>query len=929
MKHAVLLFCFSLFLLTISAQQKYPNVQYNEDLQQLYIFVDRKPMVKIEAPAFTFHPELIVAQEAYIVVYLGADSIYHPCAEFTYNPVSKELWIAKTTNGLGRSPFFDSYHKLEINADAIFWKMSLPTLEFRQMLFQSLNKSAYFLSQDFFDAAIMRQNKGYNEKNPMLQLWELFQTHSFQPIPLVHVLSAFKRSKTDITSLLIDYTVQGFVDYDLKAEIVSYKSKLAHYLNNESKRRDYDNLYWESKSHFAVLNMDNFDLNIYDCEFFVLSDASIVNVYPANQKVTVKKNRDLHFSGRVIGGLFDFVARNCSFDYDKFQLFMPQIDSMVMFSEDKSRPKDMYGDHPLIKVKNVVEDVSGTLFIDDPKNKSGNKILPDYPIFESRGGGKVYFDQPFILNAEYKRETFYFLIDYFIIRNLDNFNIAETKIPGRLVSGGIFPDIHEPLKLQSDNSLGFHHVTDNSGIPMYGGVAHYYNAIDLSNKGLRGKGQIKYLTSTTESDSLVFYLQSVRGDAKSFNIKAQRSTVEYPETSTKHAQLFFEPYKNEMHVTSQKTPFTIYKESSFDGTFTLSNKKLMGNGILNFKRAELQSKLMTFKHHAVEAQDAGLRIFDNKNEKLSCFTANHYLAKINFETRKGEFFSEQLQEVSFINNGFKAEVQEFTWNPIDKNQICFKWDDPYKAVDINNTLARELVKMNSKGNILATIEQGRRGISFNLQELDFDFEKNELVARGVRHIPIGDAAIIPDNGKVYIGQKAAFQQLKHARILASRENMYHELYNCNVQIEDGDNFRGSGDYDYVDAYKQTQVIHFDSIWHFKATKGVASVKPEADFTLSPNFGFSGSVELNSLQKFLNFSGGVSMFHDCYRFKPTPLRVNQTIDPHNIFIELDNKSRDVNDHVATVAIASSNISGRIYTCFGGAKDQINDSEYITS
>jgi hypothetical protein len=38
---------------------------------------------------------------------------------------------------------------------------------------------------------------------------------------------------------------------------------------------------------------------------------------------------------------------------------------------------------------------------------------------------------------------------------------------------------------------------------------------------------------------------------------------------------------------------------------------------------------------------------------------------------------------------------------------------------------------------------------------------------------------------------------------------------------------------------------------------------------------------------------------------------------------------VNDRKATVAIASSNETGVIYTCFGGAKDQINDSEYITT
>jgi len=922
-------FFFLLFLLG-NAQQKYPNVQYDEHLQRLLIFSENKPVVKVIAQAFAFNPELIVARDASVVIFLDSDSIEHPSAEFSYNPATAELWITRTSTGLGRSPFFDSYHKLEIKSDAIFWKMNTPTLEFRKTLFQNSDKSAFFQSQDYFSPEIMQRNKGYNDKNPMLQLWELFKTYNFQPISLRHVLSFFQRAQTDMVVLLIDYAIQGFIDYDIQHDMIYYKNKLGNYLNNELKRRDYDNLILESKSHFATLNMRNFDLTIYNCEFLVLSDAKIVNVYPMNETVIVKKNRDLHFSGRVIGGLFDFVARDCSFDYDKFQLFMPQIDSMIMFSEDKSKPQNIYGEYPLKKVKNVVEDISGTLFIDNPKNKSGNKTIPDYPIFESREGGKVFFDQPDILNAEYKKDSFYFQIDYFIIKNLDSFSIDSTKIPGRLVSGGIFPDIYEPLKLQPDNSLGLVYKTGTEGIPMFGGTAKFYNTITLTNNGLRGKGKINYLTSSIESDSLVFYLQSVRGKANRFNMMPQNTQVEYPEVTTTNATFLFEPYKEEMSVTSDKKPFVIFNESTFEGTLGLSPKSLAGNGVLNFKRAELQSKQMILKHHVVEAENASLRIFDNEKEKKYAFTADSYNAKIDFAARVGNFSPvKDFAEIRFSSNGFQANAQSFTWNSIDQNILRFTWDDPYAQVGIDATPARELVKMESKNNYLSSIEKGRIGVKFNLQKLEFDFEQNRLVAQGVRYIPVGDAAIIPRNGEVIINKNAVFEQLKNARILTSRENMYHELFNCSVKIENGDNFKGSGYYDYVDEFNTTQTIRFDTIWYFRTTKGTASIKQEADFTLSPHFGFSGNAELNSTQEFLTFSGGVSMLHGCDAERFTSLKINQQIDPKKIFIEINEKSRDMNDRKATVAIASSNANGRIYTCFGGAKEQINDSEYITS
>jgi hypothetical protein len=237
--------------------------------------------------------------------------------------------------------------------------------------------------------------------------------------------------------------------------------------------------------------------------------------------------------------------------------------------------------------------------------------------------------------------------------------------------------------------------------------------------------------------------------------------------------------------------------------------------------------------------------------------------------------------------------------------------------------------MHGKDNILSTVVKGRRGINFNVTELDFDFERNELYARGVRYIPVGDAAIIPHNGEVTITESATFPRITKARILTLRDNMNHELYNCSVKIENGEDFKGNGYYDYVDAYNNTQTLRFDTVSYFRSTKGTANVKPEADFTLSPHFGFNGNVELNSTNEFLTFSGGVSLLHNCNLEKLTPLRINQQINPENVLIEINNKSRDINDRKATVAVTSSNVSGKIYTCFGGAKDQVNDSEYITA
>ena len=77
------------------------------------------------------------------------------------------------------------------------------------------------------------------------------------------------------------------------------------------------------------------------------------------------------FSGRIVAGLFDFVSHNCQFNYDKFQVDMNVIDSMIMYVPDEHGPVNIYGEHKLRKLQSPIEELSGTLFVDVPGNKSG------------------------------------------------------------------------------------------------------------------------------------------------------------------------------------------------------------------------------------------------------------------------------------------------------------------------------------------------------------------------------------------------------------------------------------------------------------------------------------------------------------------------------------------------------------------------------
>lgn len=899
-------------------------------MAHLFISSDKqKNVVGVSAVHYLFKEETVRANDARAAIYIDGDSIYHPSAQFYYNEITAELIISRPKYGVGRSPFFDSYHRMDITAECVSWVITTDKIEFKPMTGSTNQSSAIFESQNFFNNATMRRLQGTNDVNPLYTLFSIYKGRDFAPITYEDAVRAFNRPPEDVKSLLIQFAADGFVEYDVNNNQIYYRQKISQYLNNDVKRKDFDNITLESKSHYASLNLENNELTIIGCDYFVLSDAQIVNVYPLNEKVVVKKNRDMTFSGRIIAGLFDFVTHACEFEYEPFKVQMHDIDSLIMYVEDKNSQMNMYGEYRLRKVLSPIEDLAGTLYIDMPHNKSGKLDNPKYPYFASSDAGKVYYDHPFTFQRHYRRDVFFYQLDLFTIYNLDNFDTDSIRYEGQLVSGGIFPDIRQQLKVRPDFSLGFVYQSDASGLPAYRGAGNYAGEIDLSNRGLRGKGTIEYLTSTTLSDSLVFFLDATTGNATSHVVQEQMSGVEYPPAKVEQAALRWEPYAQQMFVHTQALPMSVFNETTLTGNSKLTPQGMYGTGTLNFNRADITSNLFRFKHHELFSDSADLRIYDLYQTNEFVFSTDNYNSHIDFQKRKGHFESNgEASEVIFARNEIKTNAAVFDWDPIDENILIFQWDDPYKDVNIDATPAKDLVDMESEGNVLTATAAKKKGLHFNAVSAEFNFKTNIINCHGVRHVPVGDAAIIPKGGEVTIFEYAEIQRLDSARIVADIDHKYHELYNCTANIVSGTEFNGKGLYDYIDMNKEVQVLQFDTLWFYERTKGIASIRKERDFKLSPHFAFDGRAELNSTDEFLTFVGGVQLVHDCDSVQRARLQLNGQINPDHVLIEIGEHAQDVNKQKAVVAITSANVTGRIYTCFGAHKDQFNDSEYIS-
>jgi hypothetical protein len=843
-------------------------------------------------------------------------------------------------DGPERMPFYDTYHNLEIYSEALNWKIKDANIEFTALPGPTDHSMAVFESVNYFTSERVARMQGMSNVNPLHTLYEYFRINKVKKASLNDIVRHFGYAKDDVRSLLFQFTEFGFIDYNVLTDEIIYREKLRNYLLNDVNQKDYDVLQFNSsigggKSN-ATLSLLNYDLTIRGLDSVIISDAQIVSVYPRGRQITMQKNRDFLFEGKVEAGLFDFWVTNCQFTYDPFTMDFVVVDSIVFYVEDKSSSYDEKGIYNFRKVRSYVQDISGTLFIDESNNKSGRKNVRGYPYFESKSPGRVYYDHKFVYNGVYDRERFYFFVDKFTIRDLDDFDTDSLLFNGYLYSGGIFPDIHKPLKVRPDFSLGFIYDTGEEGLPAYQGRGTFTNKIDLSNLGLRGTGTLEYTQSTGEGKNMLFFLDSMNAMFDTYQIEEQQIGSEFPPAKGKDIYAHWEPYNDKMFVNNTKSLLKMYDNSTLDGQLIVSRNGVVGSGIFRYNISEMTSKDYTFLHHELKSPALNITLYDSLMEDYHLKAVNHK-AHLDFTAGRGNFIANDgVCNIVFPINMFRTNSKEFDWLVFEK-KLDFKYEDPFANVNFQTTEIRELYEMRSTGNELISIHPAQDSLQFTTTKASYDFTKYEILAEGVRFIEVADAAIFPYQGIVKIYKRAEIGKLDNAKILANTTTKYHEIFKAGVNIGGRKTYNGEGFYNYVDAQKKKQEFLLDSIWVNRSlqTRASGKIKQDADFTLNPHFGYAGNVYLNAEDEFLSYRGYVSLKYDCSTDKDTaeivyaPIRFAGKINPDSVMIPIGKGILDANDRPVSAAIASSNSGGQIYTAFGRSKPQLHDAEYVSA
>jgi len=894
---------------------------------------DDKEFVTARSKTFIIRPDRINSSNASVTIHHDPDSIYHPGLVLKYLDEGKELLLNKDERISVISPWFDTYHKIEIYSEALFWKTNEPKINFEAMRGPGSSSKATFESSNYYSLNRYEKLQGIDVLNPLQVIKTFTERRKSNEFTLDQLVEYWRMPPAQVESQLLLLSAKGFLIYDQDDKIAVVKDKLLHYVNANHEKTDYDEIVFSSevdgKSN-AVLNLETFDMKLQGISGVSLSDSQHVYIIPRNQELIMKENRNFLFSGKVEAGLFDFYGDSCSFDYDQFRLNLPAIDTLEFYAiSRKIDPKT--GRYPMKKVQTALNDLSGFLLIDDPNNKAGLTNYPEYPVFTNQDTARVNYEKPYIHQGVYDKDRFYFEVLPFTLTSLDYIDTDSLEFNGQLVSAGIFPDIAEPLKIRPDFSLGFERYTDASGYPVYGGKGTFVSKIDLSNKGLQADGQLYYLNSTTVSDHFIFYPDSMKALARGFQATEQIAAVEYPSVSADSVNEFWLPYSDSMSITSTVRNMVMYNnESLFEGTLGLTPGGLSGSGTVRIEEAEMDSKRFNFQQHTFDALIADFRIKSYDLNTLAISTQN-YRAHFDFEQRRGEFRSNLgISRMEFPINKYICSMDRFDWM-IDNEEIILTNEENQRYAVPDNLSLSELIDVGYTGTEFISVHPKQDSLRFFALRARFSIRTNVINAEEVKIIKVADAAIYPDSGKVEIQEDAVMTQLVNTNIIANTSTREHNFYNASVKILGRKQYIGSGTYDYVDRTGSHQEIVFSSISVDTSgnTAGTGKISDSAGFMLSPEVAFTGDVNLEAPVKEMTFTGAFKPLVDCGNLGSNWVKFSARVNPDNVKLPVSDPIKNRSSEKLLLGLAYSNTENIIYPAFFTPRRSFSDTIMISA
>jgi len=869
--------------------------------------------IKITSKDFIFSASGLNSQETTATLYLGKDSIYHTNLGFSFNAGSRQVNLYRTNNPVSPSPYYNTYHNVDMYFENLSWDMSSPNVIISRPKGAAMGQ-ALFESSAFFNADDFLKLMGLDNDHPLTRLKKFSEWYYSETFPVSEFAKWLGKSKEYVAALCIDMANRGFVFYDRANEEVTIKQKTKDYIDSYAGKKDYDVMavFSETKAPLdnAILNLNDRGITVNGVRSVFLSDSQKVAIYPYNQQIIMGRNRGFKFNGVVQAGLFTFFGRDFQFSYDTFKIWLHKIDSIKVAVETDKR--DVYGNAIVNQVNSLIQLATGELYLDDPENKSGRKSLAQYPIINANAPSYIFYDRIPGLEGIYKKDDFFFKVDPFTFENIDHYTYMDMNFPGEFQAGKILRPMRQNLTIQENNSLGFQMNIPSEGIEVYEGKGKLFDQISMSNDGLVGAGTLKRLSSTTRSDEFKFFPDSMLTTATSFDILNDGSGL-FPDLNSRDVEIKWLPGNDEwLAYNSEGKSFNMFANgTTLDGSLNLKTRGLKGTGIINMADSRINSNLFSFSANAIRADTADFN-FKSPSTSGYAFIAENAATDINFASRVTRFhLNTDSSVVKFPEIQYICTMTDFEYNQETKILSMEQKGKTASGMIPPDRLLRLDFNDLAKPTFFA-VNSLRDTISFNSLNARYNVTEEFIEAENISYIHIADALIQPENGKIKIGRRAKIERLQNAYIAV---NNLHLLHSANIEIESVKRYSGSAVYDYVDDVNEIRQISFPEVTvDTMATSAKGFIPPEQKFMLSSAFTFSGDVNLYSNSKNLLFTGSAGIMHDCEMIESYPVKFKSFIDPKNVMITLSEKPRDVNDNIVYSGSFMNLDSIHIYPAF---------------
>jgi hypothetical protein len=917
-------------------------------LSRIIVDVDGKTKFRASSRAYLLGDTLISADRAAVTIFQDkSDSLTHPGVKLRYSKARQVLQLAREDGLYKTTPYTDSYHQMEIATELLTWPLKTPYINMA-ILTAKNQVTANFESKEFYTNTRYQQIKGINKLHPLQMVVGYSQQNgNAKTFTVQDVAAALKVKEPNVRSAVAGLAKDGYVQWNPQTERIVLLPKAMHYVNSSRGKKDYDHIAIRSLSPSgknATLNLATNDLIVRGVDRFNFSDDSVtVFVKPDSSIIRIQKNRGVLFNGTVVASAFIFKGKEFRFDYDGFYVDLVKIDSIIVKGKGTKGSVMKARKETDFTLTNKKKTSAGRLYINAPNNKSGRKKLGAFPSFDASTGAYVFFNKPEVLGGAYDT-TIYFDIPPFKLDSLNNKNRSAVGFKGTFVSGNIMPAFKTKLSLQDDGSLGFVYDVPKEGFPVYGGKARLFNKVSMSNRGIQGVGEVKYLTGDLFSDQFIFYKDSLVTVGKTATIsQGPLNGVEFAKVSLLPGyQMKWVVKSDSMYLSTPRDgqPMKFYAgDYNYKGTAILSPGGLYGDGRMDGPQSFIRSRQFVFKPTSYSGKKSTLSIKSAEANKPA-LTANEVAFQYDIKQGFADFSREE---------GSKASI-DLPYSEYRTTLSGGKWDFKKKIVQM-----RVAAGADSSRSFFYSTKPEQKNLKFLASTGQYDLSRYRLIAGGVPHIAAADAWIEPDSNKVYVMAGAQMRAFQNARITMDTLGKYHNLYKGEIKVQSRTSFVGNALYSYKNASADSFAIKFtnfavdsaavlgskskalaskngkgllkkkdnDSNTPFAPpTTAVATIQATDKFHLAPRIAYRGAVNLNSQKRGFTFDGQSRLEFSKQAASADWFPVQDSIDPKGIRIKLmEPKSSDGTPMVSGLYL--SDATAKVYPLFVAVKPGVTD------